>query len=419
MRKTDPGKRFTGVICTAVLTAVLLTSGCGMFAQHNADAVQPVQTTRTAAPGSMAQNPGSKAASEKKGQTGAADSIRIGEKAETGSTENAAAAADAATQPDTVVRIVGGGSKTADTGTAAAATAAGTDGTETIRLCFAGDILLSDHVLNAYDSGKGIGGILDQKLLDTGRNADLFMANEEFPFGTTGTPAKDKQFTFRMDPRRCGIFKELGLDIVTLANNHALDYGRDALQETFAALDQNGIRYVGAGKNLERAKEPQFFTVKGKKIGFLAASRVIPDGSWGASDQSGMFLTYDPAQLVRQITETRKQCDFLVVYVHWGLERHTEPESYQVQLAQQYIDAGASLVVGSHPHVLQKIDFYKGTPIAYSLGNYLFGSAIPSTELLLCDIAPDNSVRISIIPAKGSAGKTVSAGEETEVSRNP
>jgi len=285
---------------------------------------------------------------------------------------------------------------------------------EPVHLCFAGDILLSDHVLNAYDKG-GISGILDDTLLKTAREADIFMANEEFPFGTKGTAA-DKQYTFRVDPKRAAIFRELGIDIVSLANNHSLDFGRDALQETFDTLDANGILYAGAGKNLSRAEELQVIEVKGKKIGFLAASRVIPEGGWGAgSSTSGLFTTYDPKELVKQIKESKTKCDFTVVYVHWGVERKTEPESYQVSLSRQYVDAGANLVIGSHPHVLQPIVFYKNVPVAYSLGNFLFGSSIPSTELLCADIMPDNSVSVSIIPGKGSAGKTVHTGEKETV----
>ena len=102
------------------------------------------------------------------------------------------------------------------------------------------------------------------------------LANEEFPFSTRGTPAEDKQFTFRLPPERVRIFQELGLDLVTLANNHALDFGMDALLDTCDTLDQAGIYHVGAGRNLEEACKPVIITEKGESIGFLGASRVIP-----------------------------------------------------------------------------------------------------------------------------------------------
>ncbi|PNH21011.1 hypothetical protein B6K86_02875 [Lachnospiraceae bacterium] len=294
------------------------------------------------------------------------------------------------------------------------------DSDGTIRLAFCGDILLSDHVLSAYDRAGNAGGILDDVLLQAGRDADLFIANEEFPFGTGGVPAPNKQFTFRVPPERSAIFKELGIDLVTLANNHSLDYGRSCLQETFDALDRVSIDYIGAGSNLSRAMERKTYCIKGKTIGFLAASRVIPEFSWNASkDQSGLFTTYDPTALIEEIRRAEDTCDFTVVYLHWGLERHTEPEAYQIELAKQYIDAGADLVIGAHPHVLQPVQTYRNVPIAYSLGNYLFGSSIPETMLLLADLSPDGGLRLSKIPASAVAGKTVSTGEETVLFERP
>ena len=243
-------------------------------------------------------------------------------------------------------------------------------------LLFAGDIYFSNHVLNAYDRVGGIGGVLGESLRETIAESDIFMANLEFPFSDRGTQAADKQFTFRVSPSRVSILQEIGPDIVTVANNHALDYGTDALLDTCDTLDSAGILHVGAGKNLEEAKQPQIIEKNGKKIGFLGASRVFPTGGWAAgSSHPGMFSAYDTASVVQEIQKVKKECDYLVVYVHWGIERNTQPEAYQREMGHQYIDAGADLVVGSHPHVLQGIELYHGKWILYSLGN--FGSSIP------------------------------------------
>ena len=176
-----------------------------------------------------------------------------------------------------------------------------------VRLAFCGDIYLSNYVLGAYDAAGAVSGILDERLLAAGKDADLFIANEEFPFGTAGEAAPDKQFTFRVDPGRCRILKELGVDLVTLANNHTLDYGRACLSETFDTLEQNGIAYMGAGADIARAEKLMTCEVNGVKLGFLAASRVIPDYSWNASETaSGLLTAYDPARLlaaVRQLGE--------------------------------------------------------------------------------------------------------------------
>lgn len=283
-----------------------------------------------------------------------------------------------------------------------------------ITLTFAGDVLLSDHVLNAYTRGSGIRGVLDggfQEIIDA---SDIFMVNEEFPFSDRGEKAPDKQFTFRLPPEKISMFHELGIDIVTLANNHALDFGTDALLDTCKTLDDAGIYRVGAGADLEEAKRPVILERKGKKIGFLGASRVIPVGSWNASaGHPGMLTTYDPALLLQEIENLRPQCDYLVVYVHWGLEKHDRPEEYQRNLAKQYIDAGADVVIGSHPHVLQGLEYYQGKPIVYSLGNFIFGSSIPKTMLLTVQWDGTDTM-LRLVPGTSSQGYTKMLTDEGE-----
>ena len=279
-------------------------------------------------------------------------------------------------------------------------------GDEPVRMVFAGDILLSDHVLNAYEKSGSLSGVLDPGFQSVIHESDIFMANQEFPFSNRGTAAEDKQFTFRLPPERVRIFQELGLDLVTLANNHALDFGMDALLDTCDTLDQAGIYHVGAGRNLEEACKPVIITEKGESIGFLGASRVIPVGSWNASaSKPGMLTTYDPKILVDEIKKLREQCDYLVVYVHWGIERSERPEDYQRSLGKQYIDAGADVVIGSHPHVLQGVEYYKGKPIVYSLGNFIFGSSIPKTALLKVQWDGQAS-QLTFVPGTSSAGYT-------------
>lgn len=284
-----------------------------------------------------------------------------------------------------------------------------------VQMMFAGDVLFSDHVLNAYDQAGGIHGVLDDRLRSRISQADIFMVNQEFPFSDRGTKAPDKQFTFRLPLSRVSMMNELDIDIVTLANNHALDFGEDALVDTGTALDGAGILYVGAGENLERAKKLETIEIKGKTIGFLAASRVIPVGSWNATaTKPGMLTTYDPAALLEEIRKAEEIYDYVVVYVHWGIERNTTPEEYQRNMGRQYIDAGADLVIGSHPHVLQGIEYYQGKPIVYSLGNFIFGSSIPKTMLLLAEWDGDTTT-LSMIPATSSAGFTREVTETAEV----
>lgn len=271
-----------------------------------------------------------------------------------------------------------------ETETESQAGAIGRGEAEPVKLIFAGDIYLSDHVLEAYRRGGGIEGVVSKAYLKAMQEADYVIANEEFPFSEQGTPAKDKTYTFRLAPENVKLFKEMGIDLVSLANNHALDYGQAALLDTLGTLDQAGIRHMGAGRNLQEAAEPVVVSIKGRRIAFIAATRVIPDASWTAGSSSiGMFSAYDEgAALAEKIKLIRDQADFVIVYMHWGEERMTEPNDVQKALAVRLVDAGADLIVGAHPHVLQSVAYYKDVPIVYSLGNFVFGSSIPKTALL-------------------------------------
>ena len=277
-----------------------------------------------------------------------------------------------------------------------------------VTLLFSGDIYLSDHVLNAYDKAGGITGVLDDGFRSVIAKADYFAANEEFPFSSRGTAAPDKQYTFRLPESRLPIMNEIGVDLVTLANNHSLDFGTDALLDTCSALDGAGILHVGAGSNSEEARKPAIVDVGGIRVGFIGASRVIPVASWTAGASSpGLLTAYDPTLLLQTIEETRPLCDYLVVLIHWGVEREEMPVDHQTSLGRQCIDAGADLVVGSHPHVLQGIEYYNGKPIVYSLGNFIFGSSIPRTALLEVSLDQNGSdPELSLIPGTSSAGYT-------------
>lgn len=283
-------------------------------------------------------------------------------------------------------------------------------------LLFSGDVLLSDHVLNACQRAGGISGVLDQGYRDLIANADYFMVNEEFPFSNRGTKAKDKQYTFRLAPEKVSMFQELGIDAVTLANNHALDYGTDALLDSCEVLDQAGIAHTGAGKNLEEARKPVRIEVGGKKIAVIGATRVIPQTDWSAGvSHPGMLATYDPTLLLEEIRKQKQENDYVFVMVHWGIERDERPQEYQRTLGKQYIDAGADLVIGSHPHVLQGVEYYKEKAIVYSLGNFIFGSSIPRTALLevrLPGMEKDGNLGLRLIPGTSKSGYTQMFTEE-------
>ncbi len=277
---------------------------------------------------------------------------------------------------------------------------------EPTTLVFTGDACFAYTFEGNYLTG-GIENVVSKEMLTELQGADILMMNEEFPFSTRGTQAPDKQYTFRVDPKYVSAFTEMGVDIVSLANNHALDYGTEALEDSFKTLDDAGILYAGAGDTFERASQLQVIEVNGKKFGYLAASRVIPVGSWNIeNNQPGMFCTYDETKLLAAIKAAKQECDFLTVYVHWGIERNTTPEAYQTSLGKEYIEAGADLVIGAHTHCLQGIQYFDGKPVFYSLGNFIFNKTIDKTAAVKVTVDVDGTASYQLLPASASNGTT-------------
>lgn len=274
--------------------------------------------------------------------------------------------------------------------------------TQATTVVFAGDIYMSEYIQAAYDQ-SGVSGVLSPDMLRELKGADLTIINNEFPYSTRGMQAPDKQFTFRVNPSYVSLLQDVGVDIAVLANNHVLDYGKDALTDTFTTLDQAGIEYAGAGESLERASKLVKKNINGLEFGLLAVSRVYPDVSWNVEiSQPGEFSAYDPTALIQVVEDAKEECDFLCVYLHWGLEKHTTPEEYQVSMAHQLIDAGADAVIGAHPHVLQGVEWYKDCPIFYSLGNYIFYQTIERTAIAKLTVTPPKQVKWQLLPGTAS-----------------
>ena len=269
-----------------------------------------------------------------------------------------------------------------------------------------GDVLFANAFKAAYDAG-GIERVVSPELLEQLKAADILMVNNEFPFSDRGEPMADKQFTFRCSPSYVRALNEMGVDIVSLANNHTLDYGRDALSDTFTTLDGAGILYAGAGETKERAYELQIIEKNGKKFGFLAASRVVPESNWKVEERTpGMLTAYDDTKLVQLIKEARSGCDFLSVYIHWGVEYDAYPQDYQTKIATDCFNAGADLILGAHTHCLQGISYISGKPVFYSLGNFVFGQNIDKTAAVKVQVSSDGTVSYGLLPVYAAGGTT-------------
>ncbi|SHI78380.1 CapA family protein [Pseudobutyrivibrio xylanivorans] len=279
----------------------------------------------------------------------------------------------------------------------------------TTRIVFTGDVELSEYVQSNYNRA-GVDGVVSSEIKSLLTDATYTMINNEFCFSERGQKAPDKQYTFRVNPSYVSLLNDLGVDIAGLANNHVLDFGRDALTDTFTTLANAGIDYTGAGSSLEDASKLIVKTdAKGRTYGFLAASHVIPVGSWNVlNSQPGEFCFYDETDLLNAIKAADSQVDYLFVMVHWGVEHTTELTSYQPNDGHKFIDAGADAVIGMHSHCLQPVEMYNGKPIFYSLGNFIFNQNIKSGGggAVEFSIDENDNVTYRIIPITASGACT-------------
>lgn len=280
-----------------------------------------------------------------------------------------------------------------------------------ITLGFAGDINLDETwtvMKHMRQKGKGIQGCIDPRLIRKMRSCDYMVLNNEFSISNRGKAMKGKAYTFRAPRRNVKLLQQLGVDAVSLANNHVYDYGERAFLDTLSALENNGIKYTGGGKDSKEAKKPVYFQSKGKTIAVIAATRAEKYILTPAAGKHspGVFRTYDDTQYVRAIRKAKKKADVVIAFVHWGTEYSTKLESAQTSQAKDYINAGADVVVGAHTHCLQGVGYYKGKPIFYSLGNYWFNEKTLYTTLLLLTIRKNGSVEARMLPCLQSGRET-------------
>ncbi len=276
---------------------------------------------------------------------------------------------------------------------------------EQIKLAFAGDILLDDEyaMMFRYRSrGSDINDTFSATLLERMRNADVFMLNNEFPFSTRGTPTEGKTFTFRANPSNIEMYAQIGVDLVSLANNHAYDYGEQALLDTFSTLEGAGIPYVGAGRNIEEAKKPVYLIANGMKIAVVSATQIernaVPDTKEATMTNAGVLRCMDPTALLEVIAQAKANSDFVILYIHWGTESQETTDWLQDKQAPIYAEAGVDLIIGDHPHCLQKIDCISGVPVVFSLGNYWFNSKTQNTCLVEVQLTKEGLKSLQFIP---------------------
>jgi poly-gamma-glutamate synthesis protein (capsule biosynthesis protein) len=241
--------------------------------------------------------------------------------------------------------------------------------------------------------------------------ADIAMVNLETAITTRGTP-EPKTYHFRAPASAFSALRNAGVDVVTMANNHGVDYGPVGLQDSLAAIKASGFPTVGIGANADKAYAPWRTTVRGQRLAFIGATQVIDDNlrdTWPAgANHAGLASAFNTTRLLQAVRDARRTSDVVVVYLHWGTERVSCPNGKQRGLAPQLVAAGADVVVGSHAHVLLGAGYLGRSYVDYGLGNFVFykrgDGLVAQTGVLTLTVRRHSVDKASFAPAHISSG---------------
>ena len=291
------------------------------------------------------------------------------------------------------------------TGATPASTAAYVDETPTVRLMAVGDVMLGWEVgRRIVRNGpawpwRGVQGYFDA--------ADLVVGNLECVIARGGEKWPTKRVHLRAPLRATQSLVAAGFDVVSVANNHSFDFGAGPFLSTLARLDANGVRHAGGGVDAGAARDAEVVSANGLKIaflGYLLPMALRPDfhsSEWQATDSTPGLAIGTPAAVAEDVALARQFADLVIVMVHGGRELRSEPDSAQRGFAQAAVDAGAALVLGHHPHVLQGYTAAGSSLIAYSLGNFVFSrfdGAANDSAILDVTLSEDGVQSFRFIP---------------------
>ena len=242
-----------------------------------------------------------------------------------------------------------------------------------VTFAFAGDVHFVDHIEEQLLADPE--HVLDpvKPILSA---ADLAMVNLDTAITDRGEPVAGKNFHFRSPARSFDALQAAGVDVVSMATNHALDYGPEGMADTFAAIAKTKLPVIGLGHDAAEAYRPYRTTINGQRIGIVTALDWLEPGlidAWSATDtQAGVAFSIDPTRLLAEVQGLRPDVDTLIAYLHWGTEETHCASPEQIDLAQSLIDAGADLVVGSHAHRVFGAGRVGDALVAYGLGNFVY-----------------------------------------------
>lgn len=274
---------------------------------------------------------------------------------------------------------------------------------KTITIDLVGDINLADdwYTMEAATQRGSVSDCISENAQSELASADISVVNNEFVYEDGETPLAGKTYTFGAATENVKLLKIFSADLVTLANNHVYDYGEEGLISTLDTLDDAEIPYVGAGRNLEEASAIKYFVVKGRKIAFVSATEIEKFAKYtkeATENSPGVIKTIDTSLFCSVIAEAKANADYVVACVHWGIEGKNDFEAEQRRMAEDYVKAGADVVIGGHPHRLQGVEFIEDTPVAYSLGNFWFSTGTIYTTIAQIRIDESGELSLYMIP---------------------
>ncbi|MCR4788083.1 MAG: CapA family protein [Lachnospiraceae bacterium] len=288
---------------------------------------------------------------------------------------------------------------------------------DVVTLGFVGDILFDDeYAVTATLKSRGgmLSSAISPETLAYMQSMDIMVVNNEFPYTERGTRCEGKTYTFRADYNTVNYLHEMGADVAILANNHVLDFGQEGLNDTLDTLTNAGIPYVGAGRNIDEASSPVYFIVNDIKIAIVAATQIErndhPNTTGATETNGGTFRCWTGDLIYQKVAEAKANSDFVIVCVHWGTEKETSPDGYQLKQGPLLAQAGADVIIGDHPHVLQGITYFDNTPCIYSLGNFWFNSSTLDTGMVQLEVTKDGLKSFKFIPGIQSKCQTAFVG---------
>ena len=275
-------------------------------------------------------------------------------------------------------------------------------------IALGGNLTLTEEgmTLGIYDQSGELKQMLSEELLNAMTQADVFFLNQECSISSEGEALEGKG-VLHANADRMKILEGLGADVVSLGNEHAADFGQDALKENLELLKNAKIAAVGAGEDANQAKQPVYLIVNGIKIGFTAASGVEDTFDLAAGEGKAGIQEYtDTKQYEDVIREAAANCDYLIVYDHEGKGDTNNVEAYQKEHAAAFLEAGADLVLGGHSDRLQGMEYINGKPVVYSMGSVLTDGTSRYAGILKLTIKPEGLEQMEIVPAIQTEEKT-------------